>query len=153
MMKRALYQAGDIARQYDPQLAHLYYREMVHHGKTHLQAVGAVMSHLGARILTVLRENRPYELRDAHGKPISKEEARKLILSEYKVPDEISRQRRRRNSRKPVSSKVKATNSEGRSGNPRTSEAATAPQSEGAPPFPKMPVYVVGAEKSRQLGA
>jgi hypothetical protein len=32
-------------------------------------------------------------------------------------------------------------------------KAATAPQSEGAPPFPKMPVYVVGAEKSRQLGA
>lgn len=129
MMKRALYQAGDIARQYDPQLAHLYHREMVPHGKTHLQAVGAVMSHLGARILTVLRENRPYELRDTQGKAISKDEARKLILSEYKVPEEIRRQRRRRNSKKPVSSKVKEINSEGRFGSPRTSEAAIAPQS------------------------
>jgi hypothetical protein len=27
MMKRAPYQAEDIARQYDPQLAYLYYRE------------------------------------------------------------------------------------------------------------------------------
>jgi transposase len=60
MMKRALFQAGDIARRYDPQLADLYYREMVHHGKTHLQAMGAVMSHLAARILVVLRESRPY---------------------------------------------------------------------------------------------
>ena len=34
IMKRTLYQAGDIARRYDPQLAELYYREMVHHGKT-----------------------------------------------------------------------------------------------------------------------
>jgi hypothetical protein len=55
-IKRTLFQAGDIARRYDPQLAHLYYREMLHHGKTHLQAMGAVMSHLGARIMAVLRE-------------------------------------------------------------------------------------------------
>jgi len=27
MIKRALYQAGDIARRHDPQLAYLYYRE------------------------------------------------------------------------------------------------------------------------------
>jgi len=147
MIKRALYQAGDIARQYDPQLAYLYYREMVHHGKTHLQAVGAVMSHLGARILTVLRENRPYELRDAQGKPTSKEKARKLILSEYKVPEGIRQQRRRRNPKKrTLSKRVKG---EGRFGIPRTTEAATAPQSGCAPTFPNMSVYVTGAEKSR----
>ena len=140
MMKRALYQAGDISRQYDPQLAYLYYREMVRHGKTHLQAVGAVMSHLGARILTVLRENRPYQLRDIRGKPISKEEVRKLIKSEYKVPEEIRRQRRRRNPRRP--------NTKGRAGNSRISKKARAPQSEGDSSLPKMSVYVVGIEKS-----
>ncbi len=96
MMKRGLYQAGDVSRQWDPQLAFVYWRQMVHHGKTHKQAMGAVMSHLGARILTVLHEGRPYELRDTHGNPISKAEARKLILCNYKVPDEIRRERRRR---------------------------------------------------------
>lgn len=98
MMKRALFQAGDIARRYDPQLAHLYYREMVHHGKTHLQAMGAVMSHLAARILAVLREDRPYELQDTEGRLITDRGARELIRSEHKVPEETRQARRRRKS-------------------------------------------------------
>jgi transposase len=96
MMKRALYQAGEIARRHDPQLAHLYYREMVNHGKHHKQAMGAVMSHLGARILTVLREDRPYELRDIHGQPISKKETAELIQLEYQVSEVVRQVRRRR---------------------------------------------------------
>jgi len=51
------------------------------------------MSHMEARILTVLREDSPYELRDTDGKPISREEAWKLILSNYKAPEEIKRER------------------------------------------------------------
>ncbi len=126
MMKRALFQAGDIARRYDPQLAHLYYREMVHHGKTHLQAMGAVMSHLGARILAVLREDRPYELRDIDGRPITREEARRLILLNYQVPEEIKRERRRR---KQVAGKaVKSGRINREMAAHRTNEAATAPQ-------------------------
>jgi hypothetical protein len=95
-MKWALYQSADIGRRYDPQLAWLYYREMVHNGKNHKQAMGAVMSHMGARVLAVLRENKPYELRDLEGRLISKKEARSLILSRYQVPEEIRRDRRRR---------------------------------------------------------
>jgi len=63
IMRMALYQAGDVGRRWDPQLAAVYYREMVYHGKNHRQAMGAVMSHLGARVLTVLKEGRPYELK------------------------------------------------------------------------------------------
>jgi len=51
-MKWALYQAGQIGRQWDPQLASVYYRQMVHHGKNHKQAMGAVMSHMGARVFS-----------------------------------------------------------------------------------------------------
>ena len=131
MMKRALFQAGDIARRYDPQLAHLYYREMVHHGKTHLQAMGAVMSHLAARIMAVLREDRPYELRDTQGKPITKKGAMELIQSEHKVPEEIRQARRRR---KP---------NEGRLTCHRTHEAAEAPQSGLLMPPPRT-VYCTG---------
>jgi transposase len=96
VMKWALYQSGQIGRRYDPQLACLYYREIVHNGKNHKQAMGAVMSHIGARILSVLKENRPYELRDVQGKPITWEEAKELIQLNYKVPEEIKRDRRRR---------------------------------------------------------
>jgi len=58
--------------------------------------MGAVMSHIGARILAVLQENRPYELRDIQGNPITWEKARKLALMNYQVPEEIKRARRRR---------------------------------------------------------
>ncbi len=124
IMKWALYQASQIGRRCDPQLAWVYYRQMVYHGKNHKQAMGAVMSHMGARILTVLREDRPYELRDTDGKPISGEEAWKLILSNYKVPEEIKRERRR----KTTSATLKPRTRNREMAAHRTNEAATAPQ-------------------------
>jgi transposase len=99
IMRMALFQAGDIGRRWDPQLAAVYHREMVYHGKNHRQAMGAVMSHLGARVLRVLKEDRPYELRNVEGKPIDKNEAKKLILSQYHVSETVRRERRRRNSK------------------------------------------------------
>ena len=119
IMRMALYQAGDIGRRWDPQLAAVYYREMVYHGKNHRQAMGAVMSHLGARVFTVLKGGRPYEIRDNEGNPISKDDARRLILDKYQVPEEIRRERRRRN-RKVGKNRETATY--------RTNEAAKAPQ-------------------------
>jgi len=119
IMRMALYQAGDIGRRWDPQLAAVYYREMVYHGKNHRQAMGAVMSHLGARVLRVLKEDRPYELRDTEGQPIDKSEVRKLILSQYHVSEDIRRERRRRN-RKVGKDRETATD--------RTNEATKAPQ-------------------------
>ena len=95
IMKWALYQSSQIGRRFDPQLAWVYYHGIVNNGKNHKQAMGAVMSHIGARILAVLRENKPYELRDLQGKPISWEDARKQILLNYQVPEEIKQQRRR----------------------------------------------------------
>ncbi len=124
IMKWALYQASQIGRRCDPQLAWVYYRQMVYHGKNHKQAMGAVMSHIGARILTVFRENRPYELRDTDGKPISRAEAWKLILSNYKVPEEIKRERRR----KTTTAILKPRTRNREMAAHRTKEAATAPQ-------------------------
>jgi len=119
ILRMALFQAGDVGRRCDPQLAAVYHRQMVFHGKNHKQAMGAVMSHLGARILTVLKENRPYEIRDIDGKPMIKELARRLIVSKYRVPEEIRRERRRRNSK---ADKKRETASY------RANEAAKAPQ-------------------------
>jgi len=122
VMKWALFQAGDIGRRFDPQLASVYYREMVYHGKNHKQAMGAVMSHLGARVLRVLQDDRPYQLRNNEGKPISRAEARKLILLNYQVPENIRRERRRRN---PAKRGLIRT---GGMAVRRTNEAAIAPQ-------------------------
>jgi transposase len=96
IMRWALFQAGYIGRNHDPQLACVYYREMVHNGKNHMQAMGAVMSHMSARVLAVLREDKPYEIRDIDGTPMSHEQAKKLILAKYQVPEEIRKERRRR---------------------------------------------------------
>ena len=125
IMKWALYQASQIGRRCDPQLAWVYYRQMVYHGKNHKQAMGAVMSHMGARVLAVAREDRPYELRDIQGRPIAREEARRLILSNYQVPEEIKRERRRR---KTASNTTKSLRKGREMVAHRTSEAAIAPQ-------------------------
>jgi hypothetical protein len=141
MMKRALYQAGNIARRYDPQLAYLYYREMVHHGKTHLQAMGAVMSHLAARILTVLREDRPYELRDIDNKLIGKKEAIELIRSQFQVPEDIRQVRRHRKTQ------------EGRPERHGAREAAKAPQSRQTSASPVLVYSADIKESTAEMGA
>jgi len=86
--------------------------------------MGAVMSHMGARILTVLREDRPYEIRDIDGKPISREEAWKFILWNYKVPKEIKRERRR----KTTNALLKRQAENRKMTSHRTNEAAATPQ-------------------------
>ncbi|MCK4245219.1 MAG: transposase [Candidatus Omnitrophica bacterium] len=99
--RRGLYLAADTGRQWDPQLAEIYYNQMVHKGNCHTQAVCAVATHLPARIDVVLKQDKPYELRDLEGKPISKKDAKILIQRELIVPEEVrqrtrSRKRRRR---------------------------------------------------------
>ncbi len=124
IMRWALFQAGGIGRAHDPQLACIYYREMVHNGKTHMQAMGAVMSHMSARILAVLREDKPYQLRDMDGRIVSHQEARKIILLKYQVPEEIRKQRRHRKTPGNYAMQKKLREMLV----PRTYEAAEAPQ-------------------------
>ena len=52
------------------------------------------MSHLGARVLRMLKEDSPYELRDMEGNPFSKDEARRLLLSKYHVSEDILARRK-----------------------------------------------------------
>jgi len=96
-VKRALYQAAHYARIWDPEMAAIYYRQMVELGKTHKQAMGVVMSHLLSRVYTVLEEERPYQLRDLEGNPVTMVEARSLIRERFRVPEEVRRLRRHHN--------------------------------------------------------
>ena len=98
--RRGLYLAGDVARQWDPQLARIYYDQMVHKGNCHTQAVCAVATHLTARIHLILKEDRPYELRDLEGNPISKKDAKLLIQRELTVPEEVRQRTRSRKKRR-----------------------------------------------------
>lgn len=94
LLKRSLYLAADVARRYDPQMALVYYRQMVEKNQCHKQALCCVANRLSARILTVLKEQRPYVLRDLQGEPIDKKLAQLTILDQLNVPESIRSQKR-----------------------------------------------------------
>ena len=62
-LRHALWQAAFIASQHDPQLRDFYQRKRAE-GKAHGTAVGAVCRKLLHRIYIVLKEQRPYVIRD-----------------------------------------------------------------------------------------
>lgn len=95
LLKKYAYLEAESARQWDPQIAAIYYDQMVHKGKHHKQAVCACATHLLDRIRVILTENRPYELRDVEGNPVTPQQARAIIAERYTVPEEV----RRRNTR------------------------------------------------------
>jgi len=96
-VKRALYQAAHYARIWDPEMGAIYYRQMVVLGKTHKQAMAEVMSHLASRVYTVLKEERPYQLRDLEGNPVTMAAGRSLVRERFRVPEEVRRLRRHHN--------------------------------------------------------
>ena len=98
--RRALFLASDTGRQWDPQLSKVYYDQMVNKGNCHTQAVCAVSTHMVGRIVRVLKEKRPYELRDLEGRPITKKEAKILITREFTVPEEVRKRTRSRRIKK-----------------------------------------------------
>lgn len=99
MVKKYGYLGGDVARRYDPQIAAVYYDQMVHKGQHHTQAVCACATHLLDRVRVILRDDRPYELRDVDGTPVTPQQARAIIEQRYIVPQEV-RQRNNRRARK-----------------------------------------------------
>jgi transposase len=98
LIKKFAFLDAESARQWDPQLAAIYYDQMVHHGKHHVQAVCTCSAHLLDRVGVVLREDRPYQLRDVDGTSISPERARQIIAKRYTIPEEV-RQRHRKAAR------------------------------------------------------
>jgi len=98
LIKATLYQNAQVARRYDIQLAKVYHDQMVLYGKHHIQAVCAVASHLASRIYALLRDQRPYQLRNLQNQPVSPEQARAYIQENLLVPEDIRKQRKRRQS-------------------------------------------------------
>src|SRR3989304_5891512 len=66
------------------------------------QAVCACATHLLDRIWTILKEDRPYELRDVDGTPVTVEQARALIAERYTVPRQVRQRNNQRTRRERV---------------------------------------------------
>ena len=97
-LKRDFMLAADIARKVDPDLGRVYFSMMVDKGKHHRQALCAVATRLTNRVHTVLKQRRPYVLRDLEGRPITVPEGRAIVELQFTVPA-IVRKARRRSSR------------------------------------------------------
>jgi hypothetical protein len=124
-----LYQAAHYARIWDPEMGAIYYRQMVELGKTHKKAMGVVMSHRLSRVYAVLKEQRPYQLRDLAGNPVSRLAARSSIKETLRVPEEARRLCRHNNRTKKEDLLWEVPfPSSGRSGKTMAHEAANAPQ-------------------------
>ena len=95
LVKKFGFLNADVGRKYDPQIAVIYHDQMMYKGKHHTQAVCACATHLLDRVYVILKEDRPYQLRDVDGTPVSRERARDIIAERYTVPQEV----RQRNNR------------------------------------------------------
>jgi transposase len=86
--------AADTARKQDPQLARIYYVQMVERGKNHLGALCVVAATLAERAWTVLKRQTPYVIRDVDGRPVEPEEAAAIISERWTVPADVRARRR-----------------------------------------------------------
>ena len=99
LVKKFSYLDADAARKRDPQIAAIYYDQIVNKGKHHTQAVCACATHLLDRVRVILTEDRPYELQDVDGTAVTPEEALRIIAERYIVPTDV-RQRNNRRARR-----------------------------------------------------
>ena len=99
LLRTTLLRAADNARHLDPQLARLYYVQVVERGACHLKALCVVAAHLGERAWALLSRGTPYEFRDVDGTLVAPEEA-KALAAQWRVPDEVRQRRRSRKTSK-----------------------------------------------------
>lgn len=145
LVKKYAYINAEVARQWDPQIAAVYYDQMVHKGKHHVQAVCCCATHLLDRVRAVLRDTRPYELLDVDGTPVTWQEARAIIAERYQVPKEV-RQRNSHRSRKEGRDR-RAEKKQRRRSRPDSHEADLIPSPQSGPTSPPL---AVGALYSHQ---
>ncbi|MGQ0615846.1 MAG: transposase, partial [Acidimicrobiia bacterium] len=89
-----LVRAADNARKTDPQLARIYYPQMVERGKDHLGALCVIAAHLAEPFWAVMNRTMPYVICDTHGRPVEPAEARNIIAEQWTVPAEVRARRR-----------------------------------------------------------
>jgi transposase len=101
LLRTTLVRAADNARRLDPQLARIYYLQMVERGKDHLGALCVVAAHLAARAWTVMDRGTPYVICDTDGTPVTPTQAKAIIAQHWTVPEQVRRRRRSRKGKAP----------------------------------------------------
>ena len=92
-LRLVYYQAANVARRHDPQLAEHYRRLMVERNHNHISACCAVARKLVCRAWSVIETATPYEIRDLDSTPLAWGDATRRA-AELAVPDDIRRRRR-----------------------------------------------------------
>ena len=89
LLRTTLVRAADHARRQDPQLARIYYVQMVERGKDHLGALCVVAANLAERTWAVMRRGMPYVICDTDGRPVDPRRGRAVIAAHWTVPAEV----------------------------------------------------------------
>lgn len=92
-LRLALYQAANVARRHDPEVADHYRRLMTERGHNHISANTAIARKLACRAWAIATTGRAYQPRDLDGNPVSYDQATALA-AELAVPDDIRARRR-----------------------------------------------------------
>jgi transposase len=95
-LRDQLVMSANVARRIDPELARVYYVQMVERGAHHNKAVCVVAAHLAGRVWVTMRRGKPYVLRDIDGTQVSVAEGKEIVAERYEVPEEVRRRRRTR---------------------------------------------------------
>ena len=101
LLRTTLVRAADHARRQDPQLARIYWTQMVERGNGHLGAVCVVAAHLAERAWTVMDRGTPYVVCDTDGTPVTPAQAKAIIAQQWTVPEEVRRRRRSKKGKAP----------------------------------------------------
>jgi transposase len=101
LLRTTLVRAADNARRVDPQLARIYYVQMVERGKDHLGALCVVAASLAERFWAVMNRGMPYVTCDTDARPITLDEARTIIAEQWTVPAEVRARRRSKKGKAP----------------------------------------------------
>jgi transposase len=94
LLRTTLIRAADHARKQDPQLARIYYLQMVERGKDHLGALCVVAANLAERAWAVMSRGMPYIIRDTNGRPVTPQDAQQIIAKHWTVPTDVRARRR-----------------------------------------------------------
>ena len=93
-LRSQLVQSANTARKLDPQLAAVYHAQMTQRGATHRKALCVVAARLAERGWLTMARGEPYVICDLQGRPVTPEQAKRLIAEHFTVTAEVRRRRR-----------------------------------------------------------
>jgi transposase len=137
LLRTTLVRAADTARKLDPQLARIYYVQMVQRGKDHLGALCVVAAHLAERAWTVMDRGTPYVICDTDGVPVTPAQAKAIIAQRFTVPEEVRQRRRSRKGKAPQQVHAgHVTGAQGATRRPSPSRSSLGPPTRRVKPAP-----------------